>query len=174
MNCTKLLVSTAVACLLVATVHGPVLAADSEAGGTKSKAATDYRGLYGGVGVGVADYQHGGSEALWRLDVWLRLFTYGSLQVGYVDLGDPGSGDNDGITYAAVPQLPLGERFTLHAKVGGTTQTSNDTSTDLVLGGGFSVSLPYDLGVRAEYEHYTFDNDVNAVSFSLFYKFGSF
>jgi len=167
MNYAKLFVSAAVACSLTVGACATVVAAEPAK-------EPDYRGLYGGVGVGVGDYTHGGSEALWRLDAWLRVHKFGSIQFGYIDMGDPGRGDVDGVTYAAVPQLPLGERFTLHGKIGGMTQTSNDTDTELVFGGGLSVALPYDLGVRADYEHYDFNNNIDAVSFSLYYKFGSF
>jgi len=136
------------------------------------------RGLYAGGGVGVAQPNDRGSETAWRLDVWLRAMRYFSLQLGYADLGDgggSGNGDVDGVTFSAVPQFPIGDWLTLHGKVGVMSATvDNDTQTELTFGAGASVELPYKVGIRAEWEHYNFDHQVNAAWLSLYYHFATF
>jgi opacity protein-like surface antigen len=137
------------------------------------------RGIYGGGGVGIAMPDGAGDEYAWRMDVWLRLMRYGSLQLGYANLGDgaggSGNGDSDGVTFSGVPQLPIGDMLTLHAKVGVMSATiDNDTQTELTFGAGASVELPKNFGVRAEWEYYDFEETVNALWLSLYYQFASF
>jgi len=190
MRYAKILVSIATTCSL-ALVHVPAVSADEMDAGDevvvpapapppppkeepKPKPKRDLRGLYGGPGVGVADHD-GSTEAAWRMDVWLRVMNYFSIEVGYADLNDPGTGDVDGFTFSGVPQLPLGDIYTLYAKVGGMVATiNNDTETDVTYGVGAAVELPYSLGVRTEWTHYDFSDDIDAFWVQLFYHFGGF
>jgi hypothetical protein len=196
----KLIGAIAVTFVLALATASPVVAAETgtgeiRVGGEKTPPAASAepeeskwdwglhsrRGLYGGVGVGVADHQGGGStEATWRMDVWVRIINYFSLQFGYADLNDANHGDVDGVTYGGVVHLPLADLVTLHGKVGGMTATTRNkdntdssTQSELTYGAGVSVSLPFEFGVRAEWEHYDFGRDIDAGWLSLYYKFGT-
>ncbi len=164
---------TVVATLMVAVV---TLAVAGGAWSAEEKPRV-LRGLYAGGGVGIAEPDGGGGEATWRLDVWFRAMRYFSLQLGYANLGDggDGNGDVDGVTFSGVPQLPIGDWLTLHAKAGVMSATvNNETQTELTFGAGASIELPYKVGVRAEWEHYDFENQVNAAWLTLYYHFATF
>jgi opacity protein-like surface antigen len=147
----KRIVATLVVAGLAFSLAGSTWAAEKEA------EPRVVRGIYGGGGVGIAMPDGSGDEYAWRMDVWLRLMRYGSLQLGYANLGDGGgngNGDADGVTFSGVPQLPIGDLLTLHAKVGVMSATiDDDTQTELTFGAGASVDLPKNFGVRAEWEY---------------------
>jgi hypothetical protein len=190
MRYARFLVSIAAVCTVV-IVHVPAVSADEIGAGEeivvplpeppkeepkpKPKPKMDYRGLYGGPGVGVADHS-GRSEAAWRMDVWLRAHNYFGLGIGYADLGDGGGGDRDGLTIAGMPTIPIAEIFHLYGGVGTIIGTFNDTTeVELTYGGGASVDLPFRLGLGAEYLHYNLPGkDVDGYWLKLFYKFGGF
>ena len=117
---------------------------------------------------------------------------YFGLEGGYVDFGNVGldiasgigaiaaSASADGFTFAGIANVPIGERFSLHARLGSIswkaktrfritgTSISNelDGGTDAFFGLGAGVSLGEHWDLSADYERYHLE-DITPGIFSL-------
>jgi OOP family OmpA-OmpF porin len=110
-------------------------------------------------------------------------------ELGFVDLGEASSSGplgsasikTDGIEIAALGILPLNPQFDLFGKVGlyrwdlsGSVPggTASGDGTDLVFGFGGNWQFARQLGLRAEWERFTIDEDhINFVSLGLQFHF---
>ena len=110
----------------------------------------------------------------------------------YTDLGEFSESDAgidivaeaDTFGVAFVGILPLSEQFDLFAKVGvhrwdievvgkggSTVVTGDDSGTDVMYGVGASYSLTDSVAIRAEWENYSGDDDLTALSAGVTYSF---
>ena len=123
---------------------------------------------------------------------------YFGLEGGYIDFGEIGlnissgigpivaSASADGFTLAGIGSLPIGERFSLHARFGAVIWDANSTvrlgsnsvtaegddGTDAFFGVGFGVRLGKQWDLMADYEQYDLDDvEPDVLSVSLRYRF---
>jgi OOP family OmpA-OmpF porin len=125
---------------------------------------------------------------------------YFGLEGGYIDFGQVGlnfssgigpivaSASADGFTLAGIGSVPIGERFSLHARfgavmwdadssvrVGGVSisgDDNDDDGTDAFFGVGFGVRLGKQWDLMADYEQYDLDDvEPDVFSVSLRYRF---
>ena len=98
------------------------------------------------------------------------------------------SASSDGFTLAGIGSIPIGDRFSLHARLGAViwdadtivrlggsspiTITEGDSGTDAFYGIGFGVRLGEQWDLMADYERYNLDDiDTDVFSVGLRYRF---
>jgi opacity protein-like surface antigen len=168
MKYTTLVSTLAVLCVSAALAAGPVHAQETSA---PKKEERNVRGIYGGVGAGVGIFDDPSDvEDAWRLQTWFRPFNWVSFELGYIDAGDPSDEieDADGIHLAVVPTLALADSgIDLFGKVGGFFWEDDNVAVGL----GAAYHLPYNLGLRMDWDLLNADDgdNVNVVTLSLFY-----
>jgi hypothetical protein len=164
-------VSTLAALCVSVAVAGPTAALAQAPAAETKKPPENVKGIYGGVGFGAGIFDDPSDvEDAWRLLVWYRPFDYASFELGYIDAGDPSDEieDADGIHLAFVPTLPvLDSGFDVFGKVGGFFWEDDNVAVGL----GAAYHLPWNLGVRLDWDLLNADDSANVhvVTLSLFY-----
>jgi OOP family OmpA-OmpF porin len=142
-----------------------------------AQAAEDGKGGYVGIGAGEAKLEI--DEFIDENDTAYKIFggwsfnRYIAAEVGYFDAGNPSTTEvavrrqveADGFYAAAIGSLPIGDRFSLFARLGwafyeataslqasGLTVSESDEDEDLLYGFGASAQFTDSFGVRLEFE----------------------
>jgi len=132
--------------------------------------------LYGGAGIGGGFFDSPDDQDFaWRMHVWWRPFDYGSIEIGYVNAGRPDNhSEVDGLHLVAVPTLPLPMGFDLYGKLGGFFfGRDNGSDANLSTGLGVAYHLPWNLGVRLDWDNLAVDDKdgINVLTLGVFYHF---
>lgn len=151
---------------------------------------------YLGAGGGQSEFDIGGfddSATGWKFFGGYQFHDSFAVEIGYLDTGeaeDSFAGETltvsaDGATASLVGMLPIGEQFSLHARLGMffwdveakfddgfTTFTASDSGEDLYYGVGAGMKLGETAGLRLEYEIADVeDTDVSMISLSVLFRF---
>jgi OOP family OmpA-OmpF porin len=142
-----------------------------------AQAADDGEGGYVGIGAGEAKLEIDDfideNDTAWKIFGGWSFNRYIAAEVGYFDGGDPSTTDGtvrrqveaDGFYAAAIGSLPLGDRFSLFARLAyafyeataslqapGVSVSESDEDEDLLYGIGATAQVTDSFGVRLELE----------------------
>jgi hypothetical protein len=167
MSYTRFVSTIAALFVVPVMLAGPALAADDP----KAPERRKLMGIYGGVGFGAGIFDEPDEvEDAWRLLAWYRPYDFVSLEIGYIDAGDPtGVEDVDGLHLALVPTLPLYDAgIDLFGKIGGFFFEDDE----LAIGLGAAYHLPYGFGVRFDWDRLNLldSQSIDVVTLALFYR----
>lgn len=151
---------------------------------------------YAGAGAGQSEFDIGGFDdtaTSWKIFGGYQFHDSFAVEIGYLDTGEAEesfAGETltisaDGATASLVGVLPIGEQFSLHARLGmffwdveaelddGVTAfTASDSGEDLYYGVGAGMKLGENAGLRLEYEIADVeDADVSMISLSVLFRF---
>jgi len=151
---------------------------------------------YLGAGGGQSEFDIGGFDdtaTSWKIFGGYQFHDSFAVEIGYLDSGEAEetfAGETltisaDGATASLVGMLPIGEQFSLHARLGMffwdveaklddgiNTFTSSDSGEDLYYGVGAGMRLGETAGLRLEYEIADVeDADVSMISLSVLFRF---
>jgi OOP family OmpA-OmpF porin len=151
---------------------------------------------YLGAGGGQAEFDVGGFDdtaTSWKLFGGYQFHDSFAAEIGYLDSGEAKESfagqslavSADGATASLVGMLPIGEQFSLHARLGMffwdveatvddgvSTMTFSDSGEDLYYGVGAGMKLGETAGLRLEYEIADIDDvDVSMISLSVLFRF---
>ncbi len=164
--------------LLALAAAGGANAADTlwYAGGSIGSASIDERVGGAGLGASVDDSDTGAKLLLgYRLNEML-LFEASWVELGEFQGAVQGAGVNvntDGFAFHGVGSIPVGERFSILARIGVMFWESdirvaglqaNDDGTDIAWGLGASYRLADTIDLRAEWERYDAGADIDLVT----------
>ena len=151
---------------------------------------------YVGAGAGQSDFDIGGFDdtgTSWKVFGGYQFHDSFAVEIGYLDTGEAKetfAGESlaisaDGATASLVGMLPIGEQFSLHARLGMffwdveakfddgfTSFTASDSGEDLYYGVGAGMKLGENAGLRLEYEIADVEDvDVSMISLSVLFRF---
>jgi OOP family OmpA-OmpF porin len=152
---------------------------------------------YVGAGAGESTLESGGfddSATSWKVFGGYQFHDSFAAEVGYLDSGEAKetvgieslSISTDGITASLVGMLPIGETFSVHARLGmffwdaeatfddgvGGVFTASQSGEDPYYGVGGGMALGENAGLRLEYEIADIDDvDVSMISLSVLFRF---
>jgi OOP family OmpA-OmpF porin len=151
---------------------------------------------YVGAGGGQSEFDFGGFDdtaTSWKAFGGYQFHDSFAVEIGYLDSGEAEesfAGETltisaDGATASVVGMLPIGELFSLHARLGMffwdveatiddgvNTLTASDSGEDLYYGVGAGMKLGENAGLRLEYEIADVeDADISMISLSVLFRF---
>jgi len=161
---------------LVSTIAAVCVCAGLFAGSARAEEKPDYKGLYGGAGIGGGFFDSpNDGDFSWRMNVWWRPINYASLEIGYINAGRPGDhSEIDGLHVVAVPTLPLPMGFDVYGKLGGFFFGRNDGSDSNVAAGcGVAYRGWKGFGLRLDWDNLAVDDNdnINVLTLGVFYHF---
>ena len=144
-------------------------------------------GLYVGGMIGQSDLDID-EDTAWKASIGYQVNRTISVELGYTHLGEV-SGSELGIPFEAeatawevigIGKLPLGNNFSVYGllgiamveaevSVGGVS--ADDDSTELTFGVGAQYDVSRNLGIRAQWQRYGADEDIDVISLGVVFKF---
>jgi hypothetical protein len=162
----------------VSTIAAVCICAGLVAGSARAEDKPEYRGLYGGAGIGGGFFDSPSDQDFsWRMNVWWRALNYASIEIGYINAGKPGNhSEIDGLHLVAVPTLPLPMGFDAYGKIGGFFfGRDNGSDANVSAGLGVAYHVWKDFGLRLDWDNLAVDDKdaVNVLTLGAFYHFST-
>jgi OOP family OmpA-OmpF porin len=130
-------------------------------------------GWYVGASIGNAE---AGSEddTAWRIAGGYRFGRTFAAEVGYVNMGDFGGGDDvTSLELVGTAHFPLGNQFSIYG-LGGIAmlEAGDEDETELTFGVGAQYDFSRNLGLRVQWQRYNTDPDeIDVMSVGVVFKF---
>ena len=144
-------------------------------------------GWYVGASIGQADLDID-KDTAWKISAGYQLNRTLSIEVGYTNLGEvsdtvlgvPVSAEATAWEVIGVGKFPLANQFSVYglvgiamaeveARAGGVTVS--DDSTELTFGVGGQFDFSRNVAMRAQWQRYGADEDVDVISLGVLFKF---
>ena len=157
---------------LVALFGAAAMAASTGVLAQKSAAGT---GLYIGADVGSADFGSDDDTAF-KLYAGYKFHPNVAVEGGWAQLYDKGGSEVTSLEVVAVGILPLAHQFSLLGKLGFAsvdvdTPLGGDTKTELTYGIGAQYDVTPMIGVRAGWQRYDTDQEIDLLSVGVVVRF---
>ena len=137
--------------------------------------AQQMAGFYAGAEVGQADVGNDDDTAIKVLGGY-QFHTNLAAEVAYSMLFDKGGSEVNALEVVAVGLFPLANQFSLYGKLGLAnvdveTPVGSDDKTELTFGLGVQYDASRQLGIRAGWQRYDTDEEVDLFSVGFVYRF---
>ena len=157
---------------LIAVLGASAMAASTGVLAQQSAAGT---GLYVGADVGNADFGSDDDTAF-KLYAGYRFHPNVAVEGGWAQLFDKGGSEVTSLELVAVGILPLAHQFSLLGKLGFAsvdvdTPLGGDTKTELTYGIGAQYDVTPMIGVRAGWQRYDTDQEIDLLSVGVVVRF---
>lgn len=157
---------------LIAVLGASAMAASTGVLAQQSAAGT---GLYVGADVGNADFGSDDDTAF-KLYAGYKFHPNVAVEGGWAQLFDKGGSEVTSLELVAVGILPLAHQFSLLGKLGFAsvdvdTPLGGDTKTELTYGIGAQYDVTPMIGVRAGWQRYDTDQEIDLLSVGVVVRF---
>lgn len=157
---------------LVALFGAAAMAASTGVLAQQSAAGT---GLYIGADVGNADFGSDDDTAF-KLYAGYKFHPNVAVEGGWASLFDKGGVEATSLEVVAVGILPLAPQFSLLGKLGFASidvdsPAGGDTKTELTYGIGAQYDVTPKIGVRAQWQRYDTDQEIDLLSVGVLFRF---
>ena len=130
-------------------------------------------GWYVGASLGNAEAGDEDDTA-WRIAAGYRLSRTFAAEVGYVNMGDFGGGDDvTSLELVGTAHFPMGNQFSLYGLAGlAMLEAGDEDETELTFGVGAQYDFSRNMGVRLQWQRYNTDPDeIDVLSVGVVFKF---
>lgn len=144
-------------------------------------------GWYVGASIGQADLDID-KDTAWKISAGYQLNRTFSVEIGYTNLGEVSEGAGAFAVEAeataweviGVAKFPVANQFSIYGLVGIAMAevegrvlgvSFSDDSTELTFGVGAQYDVSRNLGVRAQWQRYGADEDIDVISLGVVFKF---
>jgi OOP family OmpA-OmpF porin len=130
-------------------------------------------GWYVGGSIGQASLEDE-EEMSWRIAAGYRVSRTFGVEVGYANLSDFGFGGDDvtSMEVVATAGFPIANRFSLYGLLGMARLEADDESeNELTFGFGAQYDFSPNVGLRAQWQRYNTDEEIDVLSIGIVYKF---
>jgi OmpA-OmpF porin, OOP family len=157
---------------LVALFGAAAMTASAGALAQQSAAGT---GFYVGADVGNADFGSDDDTAF-KLYAGFKFHPNVAVEGGWAQLYDKGGSEATALEVVAVGMFPLTPQFTLLGKLGlasvdADSPAGGDTKTELTYGIGVQFEATPKIGVRAQWQRYDTDQEIDLLSVGVVFRF---
>jgi OOP family OmpA-OmpF porin len=113
-------------------------------------------------------------EMSWRIAGGYRVNRTFGVEIGYANLSDFGFGGDDvtSLEVVGTAGFPVANRFSLYGLLGMARLEADDESeNELTFGFGAQYDFAPNIGLRAQWQRYNTDEEIDVLSIGIVYKF---
>ena len=129
-------------------------------------------GWYAGVSLGNAEAASEDDTA-WRIAGGYRFGRTFAAELGYVNMGDFGGGDDvTSLELVGTAHFPIANQFSLYGLAGlAQLEAGDEDETELTFGVGVQYDFSRNMGLRAQWQRYNTDEEIDVMSIGVVFKF---
>jgi OOP family OmpA-OmpF porin len=113
-------------------------------------------------------------EMAWRIAAGYRVNRTFGVEIGYANLSDFGLGGDDvtSLEFVGTAGFPVGNRFSIYGLAGIARLSADDENeTELTFGFGAQYEMSRNVALRAQWQRYNTDEEIDVLSVGIVYKF---